>query len=267
MEQELIRLDKAVGCYKKHAVLGPLSLTIRSGEVVGIVGPNGSGKSTLLRLISGALHPCRKRRESSTGNSDAVEKRHATLTPQNIGFLFQHHRFTPTVPFSVEDVIYFGRAGVRGLGRRYTSRDHQAVDAAFAAMKLEAYRHRLYRELSGGEKQKTQFARLLAQEAQLLLLDEPTAGLDLDWQERVTALVDDLYRCHDKTVVMVTHDIDRLPSCCNRVVLLDHGEILADGPPAECLQSSNLEQMYGCPMEIIVRNGRYHAFSKGMQAQ
>jgi iron complex transport system ATP-binding protein len=231
-------------------VLGPLDLTIRAGEFWGVVGPNGAGKSTLLRAIAGlervdggALEPAADRRR--------------------IGFLFQHHDFIPELPFSVEDVVAFGRAGLPSLGPRRSDADRVAVESALEALDLGALRARLYRELSGGERQKVQLARLVAQESGLLLLDEPTAGLDLDWQERLITLIGELHKHTAAAVVMVTHEVHHLPARCDRVLLLRGGRELASGTPAEVFTPELLSELYGCRMELAERGGRFFAHSLG----
>jgi iron complex transport system ATP-binding protein len=138
-----------------------------------------------------------------------------------------------------------------------------AVDHALDLLDLVRMRGRLYRELSGGERQKVQLARLLAQDADLLLLDEPTAGLDLDWQERLTSLVEEL---HDRTgvaVVMVTHEAHHLPGCCEKVLLLRNGRAVAAGTPSEVFTPDLLSELYGCRIEVMERQGRYFAHSLG----
>jgi iron complex transport system ATP-binding protein len=220
--------------------LGPVDLKIGRGDFLGVVGPNGAGKSTLLHALHGGI---RFGAGVRTGRADG-------------GFLFQQQECSLTVPFRVEEVVAFGRAGRR-------PRNPGAVEAALEAFELLPLRRRLYRELSGGERQKVQFARLLATEAEILFLDEPTAGLDPDWQERVTGLVEMLYRRHRRTMVMVTHDLDRLPACCNQAALIKNGRILKSGPPAEVFTPSALSELYGCCMEVVVRDERFHAFSTG----
>jgi len=257
----IARLENALVQLGGKTVLGPLSLTVETGDFWGVVGPNGSGKTTLLRVLAGLQAAARGRvvfLERAVENGANYTR---ALLRRSIGFLFQHHEFLPDLPFTVEDVVYFGRAGVCGLGRRYGAADREAVREALESLGLEAFRKRLYRELSGGERQKTQLARLVAQGADLLLLDEPAAGLDLDWQERLTHLVEDLYLRRRKTLVVVTHDVDHLPASCNRVLLLKQGKPLAAGAPAEVFRPDILSELYGCPMEVAQRNGRFHAFS------
>ncbi|MFW6255671.1 MAG: ATP-binding cassette domain-containing protein, partial [Candidatus Sumerlaeota bacterium] len=143
-------------------------------------------------------------------------------------------------------------------------KDHDAVEEAIHALQLDPLRHRLYRDLSGGERQKTQLARLLAQGADLFLIDEPAAGLDLDWQERLTQLIEWLYLAKGKTIVVVTHDVDLLPASCKQVILLKEAQAEAVGAPAELFTREILSDLYACEMEVAQRRGRYHAYSTGL---
>lgn len=257
----LARLEDVLVQRRGRTLLGPLSLRVEAGDFWGVVGPNGAGKTTLLRVLAG-LQPVSRGRavffEREARNGGGVTR---SLLRKHVGFLFQHHEFVPDLPFTVEDVAFFGRAGGPGLLRPYGSADRAAVAEALESLGLSALRQRLYRELSGGERQKAQLARLVAQGAEMLLLDEPTAGLDLDWQERITHLVEDLFKRLGRTLVVVTHDVDHLPASCNRVLLLKQGRALAAGAPGEVFRPDALTDLYGCPMEVTERRGRFHAFS------
>lgn len=233
-------------------LLGPLSLAVERGDFWGLVGPNGAGKTTLLNTLAGLQTP-------SAGTVRVPPRK-------EIGFLLQHHAFLPDLPFTVEDVALFGRTGRVGLGQPLRREDRQAARAALALLGLEGMGDRLYRELSAGEQKKAQLARLLAQEAELLLLDEPAAGLDLAAQEQLTHMAGDLHRRTGRTFVMVTHEIDRLPAECRRVLLLKEGRPLAVGSPEETFRAETLTTLYGCPMEVLRRDGRFHAFSRGREA-
>jgi ABC-type cobalamin/Fe3+-siderophores transport system ATPase subunit len=262
--EALVETSDALVRQRRRVLLGPVSLSLQPGEFVGVVGPNGAGKTTLLRILSGLLAPQAGTVRAFATTAGTADFRRVTRT--RIGLLFQQHDFVPDLPFSVEDVVLFGRTGQAGFGRRFSDVDYHATAKALDALDLFDMRRRLYRELSGGERQKTHLARLLAQEADLLLLDEPAAGLDLAWQERLTALVQDIFLRTGRTLVMVTHEIDRLPSCCNRAVLIKDGRILRDGSPNDVFTPSQLQELYGCPMDVVKRDGRWHAFSTGGEA-
>jgi ABC-type Mn2+/Zn2+ transport system ATPase subunit len=230
-----------------RTLLGPLSLAIGRGDFWGVVGPNGAGKTTLLKTLAGLL-------TASGGRVSGPPRK-------SIGFLLQHHAFLPDLPFTVKDVALFGRTGLSRPGRPFRPEDHEAARRALALLGLEGLSDRLYRELSGGEQKKAQLSRLLSQEADLLLLDEPGAGLDLPAREQLTSSIGALHRQTGRTFVMVTHEIDRLPAGCSRALLLKEGRALAEGPPEEVFRPETLSRLYGCPMEVVSRGGRFHVFS------
>ena len=265
MSKAIVQFDDVVAEYQKKAVLGPISMHIHHGDFWGIVGPNGAGKSTLLRALVG-LQPLTSGKISVLGDLVKLNSSHFQRTiRKRIGLLLQHHDFYPDLPITIEDVVSFGRTGLRGLGRRYNEDDYKAINDALDELGLEHVRTKLYRELSGGEKRKVHLARMMAQKAEIMLLDEPTAGLDLDWQERLTCLVENLYNRHGKTIIMVTHDVDRLPSCCNKILLIKKGRQMAKGSPAEIFRKDVLSPLYGCNIEVREHNGRYHVYSLGLQ--
>jgi ABC-type cobalamin/Fe3+-siderophores transport system ATPase subunit len=246
MAQTLIECAQARVEYRGGAGLGPVDLRIEQGDFWGVVGPNGAGKSTLLRLLAAQIAP-------SSGALKWAEI--------DTAFMLQHHDYSVELPFRVRDVVGFGAIRFRKYGFMPGRAERDLVDNALRDLGLLELRDRLYRELSGGEQRKVQFARLAAQGAHLLLLDEPTAGLDLDWQERVTGLAADFHQRRQRTLVMVTHDVDRLPDCCNKVLLLKDGNVLGLGAPAEVFLPEILSELYSCRVEVVRRGGRYHAFS------
>lgn len=237
-----------------RSVLGPLDLALASGEFVGIVGPNGAGKSTLLRVLAGIEPPLGN--GSLFGEPLPLARRSALAVRQRLAYLPQRHETTTELPFTVRDVIEFGRAGLPA--------DEAALTEAIRVMELADFTDRLYHELSGGEQQKVQLARLWARRADLFLLDEPTAGLDPDRRERLIAAVQELAG-GGRTVVMVTHDIHDLPTCCSRVLLLRAGQLVADGPPDTVLTDATLSRLYGCRMHVDRYADRYAAFSVGRE--
>jgi ABC-type cobalamin/Fe3+-siderophores transport system ATPase subunit len=264
MAKAIVQCNDITVKKKTKTILGPLSLHVHPGEFWGIVGPNGAGKSTLLRAISG-FHTLSSGNISLFGEVVlSPQKKSPAKIRKRIGILLQHHEYYPDLPVTVEEVVYFGRIGLRGIGKPFTSDDQRAVENAMTEFGIIPLRKRLYRDLSGGEKKKTHLARLVAQQSDIILLDEPTTGLDLDWQERLTLQTDQLYRRHGKTIIMVTHDVDRLPSCCNRILLLKNGEKVAAGDPEDVLIDKTLSELYGCAIKVSNNNNRYHACSMGL---
>lgn len=260
MPETLIEAADVAIWYGARRALGPLNLTVRRGEFWGIVGPNGAGKTTLLHALAG-LTPRVEGKLAVCGHSACAMPRSQALR-QAVGVLLQHHDYVPEAPFTVEDVVGFGRTALGTLGRRWLASDRDAVERALGVLGLTGFRTRLYRELSGGERRKVQIARLLAQESELLLMDEPVAGLDMDWQERLTCLAGALHCEHGKTVLFVTHDVANLPGCCTNVLLLNRGQTFAIGAPAEVLCPDVLSRLYGCPICVERRGDRYVAFAK-----
>lgn len=246
MGKALIVCKDATVAYRSFPALGPVSIELERGDFLGVVGPNGAGKSSLLKLMSRQIRPW-------SGN--------VRIDCDGIAYLLQHHEYLRRIPFAVEDVVAFGRVRRNTLGFRPGRGERAAIEAALEDMGLADMRKRLYRELSGGEQRKVQFARMAAQGAEVALLDEPTAGLDLDWQERVTRLASDFHSAKGRTVVMVTHDADRLPAACRKVLLLREGLVLDHGEPGQVFRPGKLSELYGCPIEVVERDGRYHAFS------
>ena len=264
MAEAVVQFDEVTAGYRGKPVVGPLSMHVHPGDFWGIIGPNGAGKSTLLRILAG-LQPLQSGTVHVLGDCYLpASHREQMAIRKKIGVLLQHHDFFPDLPVTVRDVVFFGRLGLRGIGRPFGDEDRQAVSDAMSELGLDGFAGRLYRELSGGEKRKVQLARILTQQPEIILLDEPTAGLDLDWQERLSQLTDDLYHRHGTTIIMVTHDVDRLPASCNRVLLIKHGKALAAGAPDEVFQSDILSRLYGCNIEVHKRRDRYHAHRLGL---
>ncbi|HPR65002.1 MAG TPA: ABC transporter ATP-binding protein [Thermoanaerobaculia bacterium] len=250
MESTLIRLDHIEVYAGKTRRFGPVSLAVEAGECLGVAGPNGAGKSTLLNLLSGRLVPDRGR-VTSAPEIDGRDHR------RRRGYLAQHQDYRGDLPLTVLDVVLFGRLPLRSAGQRFREEDRKAARASLDRLGLKSLESRLFRELSGGEQRKVHIARILAQDPQVLFLDEPCAGLDLRWQEEVTRCVADLHGEGRYTTVMVTHDLARLPATCSRIALIRDGQLLALGKPEDILKEETLEPMYGCPVRVEKEGGRF----------
>jgi iron complex transport system ATP-binding protein len=232
--------------YDGPPVIDGLDLGVRRGELVGIIGPNGSGKTTLLRLLSGALQPAAGSIALfGTGAAELSRRQRArqvAVVPQEARVVFD---------FTVREVVLMGRAPHLGLLGIEGEHDLEAAEEALAAAGAAALADARLGELSGGEKQRVFLARALAQEAPLMLLDEPTAFLDLRHRLAVYRLVERLRGGRGLTVLVVSHDLNLAARFCPRLVMLHHGRLWADGPPDRVLTEENLRAVYEADVRVL----------------
>jgi manganese/iron transport system ATP-binding protein len=214
--------------------LEDITFTVQPGERVAVVGPNGAGKSTLFRIIAGTLTP-----DKGTVNIFG----HDPDGHICIAYVPQRSQIDWTFPVTVEEVVMMGRVGQIGLLRWPTRRDWDAVHESLGRVGATDLAHTQIGELSGGQQQRVFLARALAQEAELLLLDEPLNGLDMPTQEAIIGILDDL-RADRVTVLLATHDLDLAAERFDAIMLLNH-RIIAYAPPAEALRPENLLTAYG----------------------
>lgn len=224
--------------YDGRAILDGASLAVRPGEFVGLVGPNGAGKSTLIRLALGLLSPwsgsIRLGGEAVAHLSRAEVARRAALVPQETGIDFA---------FTAREVVEMGRNPWLGRFRPPGPADLEAVRAALAATGTSALADRPVNELSGGERQRVVLARALAQGAPLMILDEPTAHLDIAHQIEIMEIVRDLTR-RGRGAVAAIHDLATAARYCDRVAFVSGGRIAVDGPPEEVVTEENLARYF-----------------------
>jgi len=214
--------------YDRVLALDGVSLHIERGTALGIVGPNGSGKSTLLKTIAGLIKP-------DAGTVRVFGQAPRNLRPGSIGYVPQIEEVDFSFPVSVRDVVSMGRYPRLGPLARFRASDRTAVDEAIAALDLGAFANRHISELSGGQQQRVFVARAIAQEPELMLLDEPTTGVDAATEEALLHIVRDLVAA-GMPVVMTTHDLDRATDWFDRLVVVDR-RVLADGEPETVLSS------------------------------
>lgn len=232
-------------------------LCVARGELLGLLGPNGAGKTTLLRSCLGL-------QRTTAGTIAVLGQRVRELGSlqtarlrQRIGYVPQLLAVRSEIPLTVREVVAMGRAGAVGVFRRLSAQDWQIVDDWIERLGLAPLAKQGYGEISGGEQRKTLIARAMVQQPEMLLLDEPTANLDLGWRERIVRIVDDLYRTTRIAVVLICHELEVLPPSCRRVAVLRAGRLVADGAPADVLTDGLLESMYGPGLTTIRKNGRY----------
>lgn len=234
MSGALVDMTDAVVGYEGRPVIQGVTVRVKAGELLVLMGTNGSGKSTLLKTFAGLLAPI--------SGSVSVLDDHPGRRPAEVAYLPQHPGSLDTLPLRVSDVVAMGRFANRGLMRRFRAEDHRVVARAMARTGADAFAHRALRELSGGQQQRTHLAQVLVREASVLLLDEPTAGLDASGRRAVTQAIDD-ERARGAAVVLATHDLADAEHA-DEVMLLAHG-IVAQGRPAEALTDEHLRTCYG----------------------
>ena len=223
-------------------ILNDVSIHANQGELVAILGPNGAGKSTLLGVLAGDLSPDSGTvhfgddQISSLSKSDLA--RYRAVLPQQV---------TVSFPFSVEEVVEMGR------GPKSTGADQDLIEMAMKKVDVLEMRNRLYRSLSIGEQARVSMARILAQDTQLLLLDEPTAVLDIGQQEKLMRIVRSLVD-EGRTVIAVFHDLNVAMSFADRVVLLRKGKQVADGTPRTTLTAETLSNIYEHKIDVVAVN-------------
>jgi len=231
--------------YEGAAVLRDLSLTVAAGELVGVIGPNGSGKSTLVKTLSGWLAP-------AAGEARLLGKPVRSYRPLERARRLAVVAQQTDLPFdfTVWEVVLMGRYAHLGPFRPQTSTDRAVVERALELTACTALRDRPVTHLSGGERQRVMIARALAQEAEVLLLDEPTNHLDLQHQLGICRLLRALHAKRRLTVLWVSHDLNLASEFCQRLVLLQDGEVIAEGPPAEVVTAERLREAYGVEVPV-----------------
>ena len=207
-------------------VLSGVDLQIRRGEFVTIAGPNGGGKTTLLRVALGLEEPVTGEARLFGEPADRVRDRY------RIGYLAQRARLGIDAPASVAEVVAAGRVARRGLFKRFGAADREAVAASIARVGLVEQARTPIQRLSGGQQQRAYIAKALAGEPELLVLDEPTAGVDVDAQEAFGAFLGELHEALGVTILYVSHEFGAVERFVERVILV-RGGIVFDGPPAE----------------------------------
>jgi zinc transport system ATP-binding protein len=237
MSAPVIEIENLSFSYGAEPVLEEVSLTVEQGEIVGLIGPNGSGKTTLLKLILGLLIP-----QQGTIRLFGQEL-HRFHERTRVSYVRQRSwDFERTFPASVEEIVRLGRVPRLRWGL-WGRADTEAVDRAMRAVHIEGLRARPISALSGGQQQRVFLARALAQEPELLLLDEPTAAVDPTVEAEFYELLGRLNRERGLTIVLVSHDIEAIVKQVTKIACLNR-KLLFCGTPQECLASDLLERVY-----------------------
>ena len=234
MNTATISADHLCVGYGKHPVVEGVMLDMHPGELLVLIGTNGSGKSTLLKTLAGLIHPVH-------GDLHVLGQ-HAGQLPTRVAYLPQHPVSSHTLPLQVRDVVTMGRFAHLGLFKRTSSSDRAIVSSAMQRTGIDAQASKPIRDLSGGQQQRTHLAQVLAREAEILLLDEPTAGLDINGRKLVAELIA-AERARGVTVVMATHELADAEQATSVMLLAQR--VVSMGPPQEALRDEYLRECFG----------------------
>ncbi|MDD3717124.1 MAG: ABC transporter ATP-binding protein [Actinomycetota bacterium] len=243
--RKVIDLDGIWLSLDGHTVLEDITFSLAEGTFLGVIGPNGAGKTSLIRVILGLLRPTRG--TVRVMGLSPGELRHEL---HHIGYMPQQVLFDPLFPVSVYDVVMMGRTCCIGPLRFARRSDREAVMESIAAVGLGGSERRPIGELSGGQQKRAFLARALCLETRILLLDEPTAGLDYDAQENFMSLLAELKRDKGLSVIFVSHDVAVLARFADEIVCINRAMHM-HGKPGEVLGSDRLREAYRCEVDFL----------------
>jgi ABC-type Mn2+/Zn2+ transport system ATPase subunit len=243
MTTEALFTGKALSLgYPRHVLFRDLTFEVRRGEILGIVGPNGSGKTTLLRTMLGLLKPLEGTIERKPGFA--------------ISYVPQRERIDAILPVTALEVVLMGRTARAGALRRIREEDREAARGALACVEAEPLHGQLFRNLSGGQQQRVLLARAIAADAEVFVLDEPTAGMDVASEAAMIGFLRDLNRDCGVTILLVTHLLPIVLNLATSIMVMGPHTVL-HGKVDEVLQEEPLSKLYGVPVHLGMVAGQH----------
>ncbi|OPY76729.1 MAG: putative ABC transporter ATP-binding protein YlmA [Syntrophorhabdus sp. PtaU1.Bin058] len=252
MGEHIIELEGITVRKTDGVLLDRISFRVLRNEFIGIIGPNGAGKTTLLNVIAGFERF--RGTLSLFGRRESWRRSRATRL--RIGYVPQLFQIDPAFPILASEAVMTGAAGRLGLFRSPGRQEREKAIRLMEMMRVAHLADRPLGQLSGGERQKVSLARAILQQPDVLLMDEPTANLDIAVQKEVLDLISEIHRQEDLTVLFVTHDFNMLPAAMRRAVLLDHGSTVFDGDIDTAMAGKTLSALFRYPLQTFERNGR-----------
>ncbi len=249
MSNALIEFSEVTLGYSHKDVLASLNFTIDHGDFLGIVGPNGSGKSTLIKALLGILKPRNGRitfHAAHNGSSNGKPR---------FGYVPQRGQLDEIYPLTVAEIVIMGRYAQIGKLKKPQRRDHEKMRECLRHLGIEELAEAQYGDLSGGQKQRTLIARALASDPEILVLDEPTDGLDLSSQQSILAMVAHFHQVHNMTVIMVSHHLNEVAALVKKLALVQAGRLQV-GVTDEILTETNLAELYNISVTVKDYDGQ-----------
>ena len=243
----MIELDNVSSGYGEAPILKGISYTIAANGFYALLGPNGAGKSTLLYTLMGYLKP----------DKGSIRIYGKNMTSLKRNYLAQQIAFVPQESVQefdhrVGETILMGRYPYLGLLQSHTAEDRQAAEAVMDTLNLQELKNRWFSELSGGEKQRVFIARALVQETPFILLDESLSQLDINHQIEIMTLLKEIHQKQQKTVLIVSHNLNLAANYADQLIFLKDGRLLATGEPEKLMQTSTLKQLFGIALQTTI---------------
>jgi zinc transport system ATP-binding protein len=244
----LISLDHVSFAYDQQLILDDVSFAIHKGDYVGLIGPNGGGKSTLLKIMVGLLKPDR-------GSVQLFGQPLSQFKAwPKLGYVAQNIvRLHTNFPATVKEVVGMGLYGKKGFFKSLNETDYAKISETLAVVDMSEFEDRLIHELSGGQQQRVYIARALVSEPEILFLDEPTAGVDVQTQENFYALLRKLNQEHHLTLILVSHELELVANEADEFACVNQ-KLTYHGPPAEFMNSEYMKQLYGEGLKLITHH-------------
>lgn len=254
MNNDILTVNNITFNYPENSPLfNEFSLNVNNGDFISIIGPSGSGKTTLFRILTGY-------KKISSGSisinghnlytlTNSVRSKTMAVVPQE---------FHTPMPYTVGQIVGMGRVSSSNSFIFTSKEDSKKNLEALEFVNMQKYSRKLFNNLSGGEKQRVMIAMALAQEPQILLMDEPTASLDIKLKSEIMRNIKSLNEDKKITVIIITHDIQLAAQYCKRIVLIKDGSIIADGPAENVISPEIIEKTYNCKVTVISQNEKIY---------
>ena len=246
MENEILRFTDVTIGYGKKKIIENINVSITENDFIGIVGPNGAGKTTFLKTLLGNLKPL----------SGTIRK-----NSHRFGYVPQRDTVQPLLPYTVYDVVMMGRYSLMGVFGKISRKDKDMVDSSLEHVGIQHLKNYNYNSLSGGQRQRTLIARALAVEPGILILDEPTNGMDTPSHYSLLDLISRLHDDDKLTILLVSHLLSDVANGVKKLILMDK-EFFQFGPIDEVLSEENLQKTYSSEFRVNQINGEYVITSK-----
>ncbi len=250
-----VEFERVTVSFPRQIALEDVSFRLERGEFLGVIGPNGSGKTTLLKTVLGLFKPA-----AGKVRVLGVEWVGISRVRQRIGYVPQRKPVDPSMPVSVLEAVLMGTYAGLGIFRLPGKKEREQAWAALAAVGLGKNAGHVAGHLSGGQQQRLFLARALVSAPELLLLDEPTAGVDVVTRRQMVELIRRVHKGWKLTTIYVTHDLNEVMSCSDQILLLNR-RLLAFGPCSKVINSENLSRLYQTDVQIVEQDGQRYVIT------